>query len=457
MNLHGDLLRPPLFLSIFAAVLVKMNKLREMKQAVTILSSGKRNLIPILSVCLLLLNPSIKAQVQLNDSATVSLLTASPWNGAIYALFGHTAIRVRDDSTGIDEVYNYGFFDSSQPGFIYNFVRGRTDYILGVTSFADFIYEYRAKGQQVVEQQLNLSPAEKQKLYDALYENALPENRKYRYNYFYDNCATRPRDMVEQYSNGEIHYPPTDAAQSYRDLVHESLVSYPWYSFGIDLLIGSEADRILHVREKMFMPSYLMDSFAKATIYKEDSLTVPLVSHSELLLSQDLKRNGVREQGLFTPLLMAFALLLLSIMVSVIQFFKMNRGQLPRIYDTILFGVAGAGGVIIFILMYFSSHPATNPNWNLIWLHPAALIAAPFFWVKSAQRGVYFYHFINFVLLTLFFLCWWFIPQQLPLATIPFSMSLWIRSASNILIIRKLKIKERRFTSSREMKAAWGQ
>jgi hypothetical protein len=200
-----------------------------------------------------------------------------------------------------------------------------------------------------------------------------------------------------------------------------------------------------------------MDSFAKATIYKEDSLTVPLVSHSELLLSQDLKRNGVREQGLFTPLLMAFALLLLSIMVSVIQFFKMNRGQLPRIYDTILFGVAGAGGVIIFILMYFSSHPATNPNWNLIWLHPAALIAAPFFWVKSAQRGVYFYHFINFVLLTLFLLCWWFIPQQLPLATIPFSMSLWIRSASNILIIRKLKIKERRFTSSREMKAAWGQ
>ncbi|HCC85271.1 MAG TPA: hypothetical protein DEQ06_01525, partial [Porphyromonadaceae bacterium] len=210
-----------------------------MKQAVPIPFPAKGNLIPILSVCLLLLNPSIKAQVQLNDSATVSLLTASPWNGAIYALFGHTAIRVQDDSTGIDEVYNYGFFDSSQPGFIYNFVRGRTDYILGVTSFADFIYEYRAKGQQVVEQQLNLSPAEKQKLYDALYENALPENRKYRYNYFYDNCATRPRDMVEQYCNGEIQYPPTDAPQSYRDLVHESLVNYPWYSFGIDLLIGS--------------------------------------------------------------------------------------------------------------------------------------------------------------------------------------------------------------------------
>ena len=100
---------------------------------------------------MLLMGQSLHAQVRRNDSASVSLLTASPWNGALYALFGHTAIRVQDDSTGMDAVFNYGFFDSSQPGFIYNFVRGRTDYILGVTSFADFLYEYNAKGQQVVE------------------------------------------------------------------------------------------------------------------------------------------------------------------------------------------------------------------------------------------------------------------------------------------------------------------
>ncbi|HPD87480.1 MAG TPA: hypothetical protein PLS06_09240, partial [Proteiniphilum sp.] len=113
--------------------------------------------------------------------------------------------------------------------------------------------------------------------------------------------------------------------------------------------------------------------------------------------------------------------------------------------------------VIIFFLMYFSSHPATNPNWNLVWLHPVALLAALFFWVKSARSSVYVYHFINFVLLTLFLLSWWFIPQQLPVATIPFSMCLWIRSATNLFVVRRLKLKSRRFTSSREMKAAWGQ
>lgn len=428
-----------------------------MKQAVTTLFTRNRIFIPVLSVCMLLMGQSLHAQVQLNDSASVSLLTASPWNGALYALFGHTAIRVQDDSTGMDAVFNYGFFDSSQPGFIYNFVRGRTDYILGVTSFADFLYEYNAKGQQVVEQQLNLSQHEKQLLYNALYENALPENRGYRYNYFYDNCATRPRDMVEKYMEGVVQYPPTVKSQSYRDLVHESLVHYPWYHFGVDLLIGTEADSTIGVREKMFIPSYLMDSFEKATIRKNDSITIPLVVRSEVLIAQDHVRNGVAEKSFFTPLVTALILLFFSLIISLIQVFKMSRSRFIRIYDTLLFGVAGLGGVIIFFLMYFSSHPATNPNWNLVWLNPVALLAALFFWVKSARGSVYIYHFINFVLLTLFLLCWWFLPQQLPVATIPFSMSLWIRSATNLLVVRKLKLLSRRFTSSREMKAAWGQ
>lgn len=428
-----------------------------MKQAVTTLFTRNIFFTPLFSVCLLLMSQSLNAQVQLKDSASVSLLTASPWNGALYALFGHTAIRVQDDSTGIDAVFNYGFFDSSQPGFIYNFVRGRTDYILGVTSFADFLYEYNAKGQQVVEQQLNLSQQEKQQLYNALYENALPENRGYRYNYFYDNCATRPRDMLENYMEGAIHYPQTLKPQTYRDLVHESLVHYPWYRFGVDLLIGTDADSTIGVREKMFIPSYLMDSFEEATISKNDSLLIPLVTHSEVIIAQDHVRNGVAKKSFFTPLVTALILLFFTLIISLIQVFKMRGNRFSRTYDTLLFGLAGLAGVIIFFLMYFSSHPATNPNWNIVWLHPVALLAALFFWLKSARRSVYVYHFINFVLLTLFLLCWWFIPQQLPVATIPFSMSLWIRSATNLFVVRKQKLKSRRFTSSREMKAAWGQ
>jgi len=214
------------------------------------------------------------AQVQLTDSAKISLLTASPWHGAVYALFGHTAIRVQDDSTGVNAVFNYGYFDSSQPNFIYHFVRGETDYILGVTSFEEFLSEYAYKGQQVIAQELNLTTDEKQQLYEALYVNALPENRKYRYNYFYDNCSTRPRDMVEKYTDGEVQYPPTPREQTYRDLVHEYVDSYPWLLFGIDLVIGNSADRPIDVREKMFIPRYLMDSFDGAIVQKNEHITL---------------------------------------------------------------------------------------------------------------------------------------------------------------------------------------
>ena len=396
------------------------------------------------------------AQVQLNDNAKISLLTASPWYGAVYAFFGHTAIRVQDDSTGVDAVFNYGYFDSSQPYFIYNFVRGKTDYILGVDTFQGFINEYGYRGQQVVEQELNLSPEEKQQLYDALFINALSEYRGYRYNYFYDNCTTRPRDLIEKYTNGRIQYPPTASNQSYRDLVHECVDGYPWVRFGIDLLIGNQADSTIDVRTKMFIPAYLMDSFEEAVIQRNDTLSEPLVKNTEILLNIDTERNKKSEQGIFTPFITAFALLLLTLIISLIQVIKLNKTRLPNLFDTILFAIAGLAGIILLVLMYFSEHPATNPNWNFVWLNPFALIAASFFWMKSANKAVYSYHFINFALLTLFLLLWWLIPQQLPVATIPFSMSLWLRSGTNIYMLRKRRLKNKQFTTSKHLKAGWG-
>lgn len=417
-----------------------------------------RRLFPaILLLFLILSTPVAPAQVSLTDSAKISLLTASPWHGAVYALFGHTAIHVQDDSTGINTVFNYGFFDSSQPNFIYRFMRGRTDYILGATTYDEFLSEYDYKGQEVIAQVLNLSTPEKQQLYNALLVNALPENRGYRYNYFYDNCATRPRDMVEKYTKGVNQYPATAQEQSYRDLVQECVNPYPWLLFGIDLIFGSDADRTIDVREKMFIPSYLKDSFEGATVQVNDSLRSPLVLYSETVLKLDAVKNSPKAATHFTPTIVAFLLLLVTLLISLLQMIKLNTLKLTRCYDTFLFGVAGIGGLVIFFMMFFSVHPAMKPNWNFVWLNLFALIATYLFWVKSAKNLVYFYHFINFAVLTLFLLLWWRIPQELPLATIPFAMSLWLRSGTNLFVWRKKRLKNRRFRSSRYLKAGWGQ
>lgn len=399
----------------------------------------------------------LPAQVQLNDSARISLLTASPWYGEVYAFFGHSAIRVQDDSTDVDVVFNYGYFDSSQPHFIYNFTRGKTDYILGSIPFEAFIDDYALRGQQVTEQELNLSPIEKQTLFDALCVNALPENRGYRYNFLYDNCATRLRDMVENYTKGTIQYPATAQKQSYRDLVHECVDDdYPWLQFGIDLVLGSPADSIIGVREKMFIPNYLMYSFGGATIHRNENLREPLVKNTNILLSVDTSLNKKNTAILVHPLTTAWGLLLLSLIISLIQTLKLNKTRLPLFYDTILYGIAGLAGGILLVLMFFSEHPATNPNWNFVWLNPFALIAAILLWMKSANRVVNCYHFINFAVLTLFLFTWWFLPQQLPVATVPFSLSLWLRSGTNFFMLRKRRLKNKQFTTSRELKAGWG-
>ena len=135
-----------------------------------------------------------------NDSIQFSLLTCSPGT-EIYSLFGHTAIRYRNFTQNRDLVFNYGMFSFSTPNFIYRFVKGETDYQLGINTFESFETEYYFRGSKVYQQVLNLTDAEKLELEKLLFENYRPENRVYRYNYFYDNCTTRARDQIEKSGN----------------------------------------------------------------------------------------------------------------------------------------------------------------------------------------------------------------------------------------------------------------
>ncbi len=397
---------------------------------------------------------SLFAQIQLSDSAKISLLTVSPWDGAVYSLYGHTVVRVEDDSTGVDACFNYGYFDPSQPLFLYNFIRGKTDYVLGATSYQDFLTENQMKGLEVVRQEINLSSLQKQQLWSDLYINSLPENRRYRYNYFYDNCATRPRDMIEAVVNDSVVYTPTNEKQTFRDLVHECVHEFSWMEFGIDLLIGSDADKEITDREKMFLPHYLMNAFEGAKVQRSDTIATSLVKSTEIILKADSQASGRNEWGVLKPVPIAFALLIATLLISFLQI-RFKHNKTARIYDTILFLIAGVAGLIIAFLVFFSEHPATSPNWNLAWLHIVHLFAAILFWVKSFKKVVYYYHFINFAVLSLFLLSWWFLPQQLHWASIPFAMSIWIRSGSNFIIERDNYLKGRQYKTVSYMLAGW--
>ncbi|MFA6872739.1 MAG: DUF4105 domain-containing protein, partial [Bacteroidaceae bacterium] len=199
------------------------------------------------------------------DTLRVSLLTCAPGQ-EIYELYGHTAIRVQESLTGNDVVFNYGVFNFNAPHFIYRYVRGETDYMLAVAPFSFFMEDYIKRGSAVYEQELNLSQSDLWKLVDALNENCQPENRVYRYNFFFDNCATRPRLQIEAAVGGYVKYEDDLNIETFRQAIYKCTENHLWARLGIDLCLGSGADREMTRLEKLFIPMSLKEAFSRAVI-----------------------------------------------------------------------------------------------------------------------------------------------------------------------------------------------
>lgn len=370
------------------------------------------------------------------DSIRFSLLTCGAGE-EIYSLFGHTAIRYENFTRGIDAVFNYGIFSFNTPNFILRFTLGETDYQLGVTSYKQFAYEYTWTGRDVWQQTLNLNAEEKKKLLALLEENYLPQNRIYRYNFFYDNCATRPRDQIERAVQGTLEYADDmtsfQTGISFRDIVHQYTIGHSWARFGIDLCLGSQADKDITRRQMMFAPFYLKDFLAKAQLKNAQGMERPLV-FSEDHIIQSPQQTSTEETP--SPLQTAF---LLFTIVTIATAYGIYRRKSLWLLDLLLFLAAGVAGCILAFLASFSQHPAVSPNYLLFLFHPLHLLCLPWMIKRVRKKEKSIYMWANITVLTFFILLWGIIPQEFNLAVLPLALSLWIRSASNLYLtyIRK--------------------
>lgn len=382
----------------------------------------------LLLLFLFLLLVPAKAQIKLSDEAQISILTAAPSDEAVFTLYGHTAVRVKDSLHKIDLVFNYGIFDFSKPNFIYRFTKGETDYKLAAYNFQHYIIEYQMRGSEVTEQVLNFTPDEINKVWNALYINVQPENCVYRYNFFFDNCATRPVAIVEKQVDGKIKYNDPPEPQTFRELINYCTRNNSWLTFGCDLALGSPTDRVATPHEMMFLPVYLKEEFDKATIVNPDGTERKLVK-STTRLAEELTDDDQGEKEWFTPMLCSMIIFLL---VSLITYMEWKKKTYFRLVDCILFLLAGVAGTVLFFLCFISTHPCIWPNWSIVWLQPFDLIAVILFAVKKYGKAAYYYHFINFAALTLLLAGWYFIPQHLNIAFIPLVATLWLRSGFGV-------------------------
>lgn len=362
------------------------------------------------------------SQTQLSDRAVISLVTYDPSEGAVFTVYGHTAIRVNDRENDIDSIFNYGIFDFSESNFIYRFTKGETDYKLGVVSYRHLLAECNFRGCGAREQILNLLPDEKQSLWEALLINARPENATYRYNFLYDNCATRPLILIEKHVTGRIEYRPVSERHSFRSLINHCMRNNPWMIFGTELVLGSPTDRLASPREELFLPLYLEAAFAGANIIDANGSERPLVIGTNTIaetLPADIQKQPISPLG--CSLLFLGAIILLT-------WWELSKKTRFRGLDALLLTIAGLAGSLIFFLAFVSVHPATWPNYIIIWLHPIHLLGAALMLIKKYERAARIYLMVNSALIIIFLIGMPLIPQSVNIAVIPMMLAFVIRA-----------------------------
>ena len=357
--------------------------------------------------------PFLSFATTLTNSSTISLLTCDEGN-EIYSLFGHSAIRVQDRNNTLDEIYNWGMFEFSenQAEFGYDFAKGKLVYKLGKQKFQNFIYEYIYFKRGVREQQLNLNLQQKQRLYDAIKENYLPENRSYKYDFFYDNCSSRIRDLLISSIGDSLilaNHPDADK-YSFREIIDLRLNKIPWLDLGIDLVLGKKIDVKVNNHHLMFLPSYMEEILNMSYIVDGSGKKLSLVkNNSELLTNElDLPKEKINISTYF------WAMLIITLLAGIISI---------RLFSKIWFAsLLFIGTLLGFILLFMwigTDHGATKDNLNLLWANPLLGVSFISIFSTKLQSKLTYFYLIMTILFFILILFWIISPQEFNTAIRP--------------------------------------
>ena len=373
---------------------------------------------------------SVPTAIETHIQAEISLVTCYP-GSRNYELYGHTMIRVQIE--GQDLLFNYGIFNFKQSGFIYRFVKGDCDY-----SLAAYPMQYLTQGyedRKIVEQVLDLDDAQKVDIISFLWNNVQPENAVYRYGWAYNNCATKPRDIIENAVGGSLEYGnPKRGEATFRSIMAYFDKNYPWQQFGIDMVLGYDLDHKLDYREQMFSPIILMEAMADAT-QERDGKRIPVVKATNILV------EGGDEGAVLgpTPMVLTpmFVLTLLLVIVLALTIKERLSKRHYRWLDSVVFGVYGLVGVLVAFLTFVSSHYGTSSNLHIVWLHPLLLLPAILEWIKRMRPLVAIIHVVNALLIVLLAAGWYWLPQTGNMALVPMAGISLIRSVNYVIALKR--------------------
>ncbi len=383
-----------------------------------------------LLLSLLMLSSRTLATTTLSPQAQVSLLTCDEGDD-LYTLFGHSAIRIRDISNGLDLTYNWGMFDYSDPNFYSKFVKGKLDYYMDEQSFDYFMYEYQYTKRNVREQILLLSQDQKQRLYEALLENYKPENRTYKYDFFYDNCSTRVRDMIVSIMGENLKVSSVEDADqfTFREIIALRLQKMPWINAGIDLILGSQLDVKVDNKNLMFLPIYLEQVLDQSKVIV-DGAELNFVTQKHDLIKGNTRATN--ELPWYSPSAITW---IVFVVIFLLSFFQVPF--ITNILKGLVLLLIGVFGIFI-VFMLTTDHQTAQGNYNILWAHPLHLLfIIPLFSKKLFNK-------LNKVFLVMaivpfaLIIGYMVIPQQFNSAFVPLILTLaliyfrWYMNSKNI-------------------------
>lgn len=380
-------------------------------------------LLALLACLLLAPSRTAWAQSSLSDAARISLLTVLPGDDAPN-MYGHSALRVRDPVRGFDVTYNYGTYDFGDPFFIPKFVYGDMRYFLDVGPYEQALRRYRYMRRPIIEQVLDLSPEERDALFQALQRNAQPQNRFYAYDFFFDNCSTRVRDLLKEVLSDRLQFDAYDPApQSFRQLIAPYAADKSALDAGMNLLLGTPTDQLATPWQTMFLPDYLMAGFDAATI-ERDGVTQSLVARTDTLYWAE---GYVRARpAVDWPWWIGWGLFALALGATLWEWSSGRR--LPPLPDALWLFAVGLVGVLLAFMLLVSTHAVTKPNLHLLWAWPTHLWAAAAL-LRGARPALLLGYLTSAALAALLVAAAWTLwPQTFPPAVLPMMLLVGLRA-----------------------------
>jgi len=302
----------------------------------------------------------------------VSLLTMSP-GGTLFTAYGHTAIRIRSlEDPRYDVAYDYGSYDASDPSAPLKFVKGELPYWLSVGPTAEVVDWYSRVFGAITEQTLALEPLQAELLARSLLHNSRPELREYAYHHFRDNCATRPRDLLDRAFGGALRAATVDAPSgaTFRQLIDRSMAFAPYLRWPTYGLLNGLIDLPISRWEQMFLPAFLREELDLLRIPAADGTTRPAVSARQVLFGPEAPARLPDPSPL--PGVLVILLLLVVSTLPALLVGRSPRGarRLQGVWLACWGTLGGLYSLLILIAWSLSPYPETRSNGNLLVFHP---------------------------------------------------------------------------------------